>query len=149
MCAFHSAGGKSGQYPALFDTVPVTLAAQLGAMTPVLRDSRLRRVLQMIESRPSLNIRELALECNLSESHLRHLVKQNTGFGLGRLLTEQRMQCAAAFLEHTSMSIKEIAGAVGFEHTSSFARAFERHFRQTPGCYRQASRPDEMSAKLG
>ena len=146
MRAFHSAGRKSGSYPALFDAVPAGLTAQLGAIIPVVRDSRLRRVLQMIESHPSLNIRELALACNLSESHLRHLVKQNTGFGLGRLLTEQRMKCATAFLAHTDMSIKEIACAVGFEHTSSFARAFERHFRQTPGCYRQASRPDQMLA---
>jgi AraC-like DNA-binding protein len=101
MRAFHSAGRRTGPYPALFDAIPATLAAQLGAMIPVVRDSRLRRVLQMIESHPSLNIRELALECNLSESHLRHLVKQNTGFGLGRLLTEQRMQCATALLANS------------------------------------------------
>jgi AraC-like DNA-binding protein len=35
------------------------------------------------------------------------------------------------------MRIKEIAHTVGYEHTSSFIRAFERHFMQAPHLYRQ------------
>jgi AraC-like DNA-binding protein len=147
MRAFHSAVRKSGRYPALIEAVPAKLAAQLGAIIPLVRDSRLRRVLEMIESHPSRKIHDLALECNLSESHLRHLVKQNTGSGLGRLLTEQRMECATVFLAYTNMSIKEIASTVGYEHTSSFTRAFERHFRQTPSCYRQANCQYRLPAK--
>jgi transcriptional regulator GlxA family with amidase domain len=110
---------------------------KLDALLPVVQDVRLRKILHMIESRPSRKIHDLALECNLSGSHLQHLFKQRTGLGLGRLLTEQRMLLAADFLVHTDVSIKEIAFSVGYEHTSSFTRAFERHFRQAPSCYRQ------------
>jgi transcriptional regulator GlxA family with amidase domain len=34
------------------------------------------------------------------------------------------------------MSIKEIGWTVGYEHTSSFSRAFERHFQEAPRAYR-------------
>jgi transcriptional regulator GlxA family with amidase domain len=106
----------------------------------VVKDNRLRRILEMIESRPSCKIQYLALQCNLSESRLQHLFKQRTGLGLGQLLTEQRLQQASDFLMHTNMSIKEIATASGYEHASSFTRAFERRFRQPPSCYREAQR---------
>ena len=108
-----------------------------GALIPVVQDCRLRKVLQMIASDSPQKIQDLALECNLSESHLQHLFKESTGLGLGRLLADQRMQRAAKLLGQTNLSIKEIAWTVGYEHTSSFTRAFERHFREAPRCFRQ------------
>ena len=109
-----------------------------GALIPFVQDCRLRKVLQMIASdSPQKKIQDLALECNLSESHLQHLFKESTGLGLGRMLADQRMQRAAKLLGQTNLSIKEIAWAVGYEHTSSFTRAFERHFREAPRCFRQ------------
>jgi AraC-like DNA-binding protein len=108
-----------------------------GALIPIVQDCRLRKVLQKIASDSPQTIQDLALECNLSESHLQHLFKECTGLGLGRLLIEQRMQRAAALLAQNNLSIKEIAWTVGYEHTSSFTRAFERHFREGPRCFRQ------------
>ena len=108
-----------------------------GVLIPVVQDGRLRKVLQMIASDAPHKIHELALECNLSESHLQHLFKQGTGLGLGRLISEQRMRRAADLLAQTNMNIKEIAWTVGYEHTSSFSRAFERHFGESPRAFRQ------------
>ena len=108
-----------------------------GMLIPMIQDCRLRKVLQMIASDSSQKIQELAQECNLSESHLQHLFKECTGLGLGRMLADQRMQRAAKLLGQTNLSIKEIAWTVGYEHTSSFTRAFERYFREAPRCFRQ------------
>lgn len=108
-----------------------------GALIPIVQDCRLRKVLQKIASDSPQTIQDLALECNLSESHLQHLFKECTGLGLGRLLIERRMKRAAELLAQTNLSIKEIAWSVGYEHTSSFTRAFERHFREAPRCFRQ------------
>lgn len=108
-----------------------------GALIPFVQDCRLRKVLQKIASDSPQKIQDLALECNLSESHLQHLFKENTGLGLGRLLIERRMRRAAELLGQTNLSVKEIAWTVGYEHTSSFTRAFERHFRESPRCFRQ------------
>jgi transcriptional regulator GlxA family with amidase domain len=57
------------------------------------------------------------------------------------------MRQATDFLVHTNMSIKEIASTVGYEHASSFSRAFERRFRQVPSRFRQAQSPHKMPTK--
>jgi transcriptional regulator GlxA family with amidase domain len=105
------------------------------------QEVRIRKVLKLIESEPARSIEELAAQCNLSHSHLQHLFKQHTGVQLGHLLLEQRLLKAACLLENSNMSVKEIACAVGYEHTSSFIRAFERRFGIAPRTYRtQADR---------
>src|SRR5258708_2794042 len=109
------------------------------ASTSVVRDKRLRKVIQMIESEELSSVHALAIEVNLSPSHLQHLFKQQTGVCITELLTEQRLRKAAHHLEAGDMSIKEIAYAVGYEHASSFIRAFQRYFAQTPGAYRYRS----------
>ena len=157
MGAFQSPARKNGISPTSSKGKPARAGAgngaaksegaMLGPLIPVVKDSRLRKILQVIESAPPRKIHDLALECNLSQSHLQHLFKQRTGLGLGRLLTEQRMQRAADFLAHTNMSIKEIASTVGYEHTSSFTRAFERHFRQAPRRYRQTHGPAQNAGE--
>lgn len=145
MCAYQSSGRNNEASTASFELTDKAetngtangncLAA--GALIPKVQDCRLRKVLQMIASDSPQKIQALALECNLSESHLQHLFKESTGLGLGRMLADQRMQRAAKLLAQTNLSIKEIAWTVGYEHTSSFTRAFERYFRETPRCFRQ------------
>jgi AraC-like DNA-binding protein len=117
-------------------TSPVALAS-------VVRDKRLRKVIQMIEAEELSTVHALAVEVNLSSSHLQHLFKQQTGVCITELLTEQKLRKAAHHLEASDMSIKQIAYAVGYEHASSFIRAFRRYFAQTPRTYRYrcASRP--------
>jgi two-component system response regulator YesN len=78
------------------------------------------------------------------------LFKKETGVPLGQLLTKQRLLHAAHLLSHTNMRIKEIAQTIGYEHTSSFVRAFERQFAAPPRLYRRESvkRPQETRAEL-
>jgi AraC-like DNA-binding protein len=104
---------------------------------PLVQERRVLKILQMIQTQPLRRIEDLAHEFNLSHSRLEHLFKQETGVSLGQLLAEQRLGRAAHLLLHTNMRIKEIAHTVGYEHTSSFIRAFERHFKQAPRLYRQ------------
>jgi AraC-like DNA-binding protein len=155
--AMHIDMRKSGASPASSNLEAARVAAsnemaknndaRLSALIPMVRDGRLRKMLHMIESHPSRKIQDLALECNLSGSRLQHLFKQRTGLGLGQLLTEQRMQQATELLVHTNLTIKEIASALGYEHASSFTRAFERRFRQAPSCYRQDQSQHQVPAR--
>lgn len=126
----HGANGKSADGKS---AGPSSL--QLSALVSVHED-RIRRIIQLIESDPACTIHDLAEKFNLSHSHLQHLFKQHTGIRLGHLLAEQRLLKAAQLLESSSMCIKEIAYLVGYEHTSSFTRAFERRFAQAPRRYR-------------
>jgi AraC family transcriptional activator of mar-sox-rob regulon len=122
--------------------------AELSALIKMVQDRRVLKMLRTIQSHPSSTIHGLALECNLSESRLQHLFKQHTGLGLGQLLADQRMREATDLLAHSNMSIKEIASALGYEHASSFTRAFERYFGKTPSGYRQGRGSREMSTGM-
>src|SRR5262252_4669083 len=101
-----------------------------------LQRERVNKVLEAIASGRSYSLERLASEFNLSKSHLQHLFKHETGLCLGHMMIEQRLDKAARLLKGTNMRIKEIADQVGYEHTSSFTRAFERRFAQAPKAYR-------------
>jgi len=107
----------------------------------LLRDNSLERrelkILEMVEAGTTFAIRELAAELHLSPAYLQRLFKHETGICMGEWLSEQRLQRAAYLLSNSYLSIKEITHAVGYEHTSSFVRAFERRFQQAPARYRK------------
>jgi transcriptional regulator GlxA family with amidase domain len=108
-----------------------------GSLIPVVHERRLRRVLEKIESGPLRSVSELAREVRLSPAHLQRLFKQETGVHISALLSENRLRMAAHLLSTTDMEIKEIAYLAGYQHHSSFVRAFQRRFRQAPKDYRQ------------
>jgi AraC-like DNA-binding protein len=102
----------------------------------------------MVESGTTFAIRDLAAELRLSPAYLQRFFKQETGICMGEWLSEQRLQRAAYLLSNSYLSIKEITHVVGYEHTSSFVRAFERRFLQAPARYRkQKDRKYESTAK--
>ena len=109
----------------------------------LLKDSslerRVLRVLEMVEAGATFAVRDLAAEFRLSPAYLQRLFKHETGICMGEWLSEQRLQRAAYLLSNGYLSIKEITHAVGYEHTSSFIRAFERRFAQAPARYRKQS----------
>lgn len=148
MCAFRSrarmsaantasSNGSPAKTPAVKNGSANGTLARAAALMPAVREERLQKILEMIASGRPCTIQALAQEFNLSHSHLQHLFKQQTGICLGHLLTEQKLHRAAYLLAHSNLRIKEIACTVGYEHTSSFIRAFERHFTQAPHIYRQ------------
>jgi AraC-like DNA-binding protein len=100
-------------------------------------DRRVLKILEMVEARATFAIRDLAAESRLSPAYLQRLFKNETGICMGEWLSEQRLQRAAYLLSNSHLSIKEITHAIGYEHTSSFVRAFERRFRQAPARYRK------------
>jgi AraC-like DNA-binding protein len=114
----------------------VTMADKMSITGNQTQDARLRKLLQLIEFDPLAKTSDWALAFNLSPSHIQHLFKQATGMALGRAIAEKRLQKAAHLLVNTNMSIKEIASTIGYEHTSSFTRAFEKRFEQPPRRYR-------------
>ena len=107
----------------------------------LLRDNSLERrvlkILEIVKAGTTFAIRELAAEFHLSPAYLQRLFKHETGICMGEWLSEQRLQRAAYLLSNSYLSIKEITHAVGYEHTSSFVRAFERRFQQAPARFRK------------
>ena len=100
-------------------------------------EERICRILELIATEGPHRISDVAVEFNLSESRLQHLFKRETGLCLGHVLAEQRMLKAAELLAHSNLRIKVIAAMVGYQHTSSFTRAFEKRFARTPQTFRK------------
>lgn len=119
--------------------MPHAAASPPRPLMPTILDGRVRKILKMVESGMTFKIRDLALECHLSRWYLQRLFKHQTGISMGEWLNEQRLQRAAHLLASSYMSVKEIAHTIGYEHASSFIRAFERRFAQAPAHYRKQS----------
>jgi AraC-like DNA-binding protein len=100
-------------------------------------DRRVLKTLEIVEAGATFAIRDLAAESRLSPAYLQRLFKSQTGICMGEWLSEQRLCRAAYLLSNSYLSIKEITHAIGYEHTSSFIRAFERRFLRAPARYRR------------
>ena len=100
-------------------------------------EGRVQKIVEIVACGAAYTIRDLARQFRLSPSYLQRLFKHETGVCLGEWLTEQRLQRAAHLLQHSYLSVKEITHTVGYEHVSSFTRAFERRFRHAPTLYRK------------
>jgi AraC family transcriptional regulator, arabinose operon regulatory protein len=103
-------------------------------------DYRIRKVLQSVQGDPSKTVLELAHAVNLSASRLGHLFRAQVGTDLNSFLRHARLERAAKLLQQTEMSIKEIAATIGYRHSSSFDRGFEKKFDVAPADYRRRHR---------
>ena len=60
-------------------------------------------------------------------------------------LANQRVEKEAELLCRTEVSIKEIAATVGYHHSSSFNRGFQKNFGVAPADFRKKHRPEVES----
>lgn len=67
---------------------------------------------------------------------LSHEIKNRTGKTYTEHLQEKRLSQAAFLLKNTSLSVEEIAIAVGYENKSYFHKIFTEKFETTPKKYR-------------
>jgi AraC-like DNA-binding protein len=84
-----------------------------------------------------LALRDAAGAANLSQGHLAHALKRETGRTFTELLTERRMERARELLVNSSLRLSEIARSTGFADESYFARRFRQWFGVSPGNYRR------------
>jgi AraC-like DNA-binding protein len=91
-------------------------------------------LLQDVCHPPSLS--KLALQAGTNEFKLKHGFRELFGNTVYGVLTKQRMNQACNCLHDTSFSVADIAVMTGFEHQSSFTKAFRRILGMTPQEYR-------------
>jgi AraC-like DNA-binding protein len=85
-----------------------------------------------------LQASDLAAVANISLSHYFVLFKRTTGCGPIDFFIRLRMRRARQLLETTSMTIKEIAGELGYEDPFYFSRLFKSVNGVAPSDYRKA-----------
>lgn len=100
--------------------------------------SPLERAMRYLESRVDGNIQvsELAAIVGMSPSHLSALFRRATGGGPGAFHTSLKMARARSMLDTTTMTVAEVAGAVGYPDPLYFSRHFRRVHGVNPTTYR-------------
>lgn len=103
------------------------------------RDRRVVKAVAYIRlnsHRSSLALSDVAQAVRLSTWHLDRLLRRHTGWCYRRHLLHARMQQATRLLQGTTLSIKEIAAAVGYSYATEFAHRFKQAFHVTPTVWR-------------
>ncbi|MBL8227064.1 MAG: helix-turn-helix transcriptional regulator [Bryobacterales bacterium] len=102
-------------------------------------DNRVAQVLSAVDAgiARDLSVRTLAQLAAVSESHLAHLFKKNTGSSLNAYVQKRRIEVAASLLCDPERTIKEVAATVGLANTRRFRRLFARHMGCGPGEYQK------------
>ena len=67
------------------------------------------------------------------------MFKQSTGKTPVTYIAMRRVEKAELLLVTTSMSVKNLASAVGYDDTSYFNRIFRKYVGQSPQVYRQGN----------
>ncbi len=86
-------------------------------------------------SDPDINIRAIATEIGLSESHLSHIFKKETEYTVNAYITRYRIRTAMKLLRDKRHKVYEIAELVGYRDIAYFSNIFKKITGLTPSEY--------------
>lgn len=87
-----------------------------------------------------LSVADMASRAGLSASRFSQVFRDRFGRPPHQFLLHLRIQRAQDLLQHTSLTMRQIAVQCGFVDVHHFAKAFKRIAGQPPGSYRRANR---------
>jgi AraC family transcriptional regulator len=91
----------------------------------------------LVDLDKSVSVTALAREAGLSRSHFCRAFKQSTGVSPHQWRLKKRFERALALLADDSVTLTNIADALGFASLSHFSAAFKRATGLTPSQYRR------------
>ncbi|WP_207535569.1 AraC family transcriptional regulator [Desertivirga arenae] len=86
-----------------------------------------------------LRIQDYAEAQSLHPNYLNSVIKTKTGKPVGIWISEKTITEAKSLLQHSSMSIKEIAFRLGFSELAHFSNYFKKHTGSSPATYRKTA----------
>lgn len=93
-------------------------------------------------SEPSISLKELAFQFNVSTSTVSAAFKPVVGLNFYDYVSRLRMEKAKELLRKSGLSIREICRQVGYENEYSFRRAYLRYEGITPSEYRNKEKQE-------
>ncbi|MGM0377225.1 MAG: helix-turn-helix domain-containing protein [Bacteroidota bacterium] len=102
-------------------------------------DTRILKVIRYIDQNTSHNPsnHELATTINLADNSFVRLFRKEMGMPVQRFIKEQKINKACALLDHTDLTIDEVATRTGFADRYHFSRIFRQIKNIPPGRYRR------------
>jgi AraC-like DNA-binding protein/mannose-6-phosphate isomerase-like protein (cupin superfamily) len=93
----------------------------------------------------TIQVREAARICGMSESHFMSFFKRVTGLSFINYLNHYRIECAQELLANTDESMASISQEMSFCDQSYFGAVFHRLVGMTPAAYRRRFRDKNAS----
>ncbi|OLY90759.1 Helix-turn-helix domain-containing protein [Cnuella takakiae] len=90
------------------------------------------------EEKSLLSVQQVAAALHLSPNYLGDMLRTLTGQNAQQHIHEKLIQHAKEKLSTTSLSVAEVAYALGFEHAQSFSKLFKNKTAQSPLEFRQS-----------
>ena len=81
---------------------------------------------------PGLSLTQIANEFGITESHLSRLIRREFDIQLMSYVNAKRIERAAWMLEHTDLTLNEIAAETGFSTYRTLLRVFGQYYPMTP-----------------
>lgn len=118
----------------------VSMSMECTQVSP--NEASIMRSIKLINKRYSekISVVELAQSAGFSTSRYSALFKVLTGLSPQHYLIQLRLKKATELLNHTNLSIRQVAALVGFEDQLYFSKLFKRHLELSPGQYRAKQR---------
>ncbi len=88
----------------------------------------------------SISIKDLSEKVHMSERNIDRVMYANYGQTFHERVVFLRMQNAVKLLCETDMTLKEVAGAIGYQTAYGFHMRFEKYYGITPAAYRKLHR---------
>jgi AraC family transcriptional regulator of arabinose operon len=111
-------------------------AASVRAATGLLRLSNALELIHASHTDPTLTLKGIADRCDISPAHFSRRFKQRTGMGFTSYVRALRVATAKRLLATTTLSVKEVAAAVGYSSPNLLDRNFRLVCRVTPTGFR-------------
>ena len=103
-------------------------------------DERMMEIMNYIQTNYlTVTLEELSEQFHLSEPYLSKYIKEKSGKTFGENLQNIRMKRAKSLLKNSSMTVENIAYAVGYQNVEHFNRTFKKKFGMTPVQFRNSA----------
>ncbi len=83
-----------------------------------------------------LSLEKVAEVVDLSPSYLSYLFKEISGMNFVDYVNKYRLEKAKELLSSTTMTVAQVAAAVGYINSNSFSKTFKKYIGVSPGKYR-------------
>ncbi|WP_020604628.1 helix-turn-helix transcriptional regulator [Spirosoma spitsbergense] len=106
--------------------------------TSVLARRIIAYISQHIGEPDRLRMDVLADKFNYSPGHLNTLFRQQAGESIPQFIIRHKLRLVATRLQHTLLTVSQIADEFGFSDVSHLNKLFKRYYNHTPTTYRQS-----------
>ena len=102
-------------------------------------DSRIGKALEIINKDLTLSSSEVAAKVNMSRDNFQRTFRRCIGITPCRYRISRRMELAQELLQHSTLTMDEIALKTGFANRYQFSKSYRQFFGISPGSVRKES----------